>query len=78
MKKPKILALLIAPFVLALGLVLAGCKKDAPVIMSGWGGDPKVNAWISGELLPYAAKTGGIEARWSPMNIDEILAKLEN
>lgn len=46
--------------------------------MSGWGGDPNVNNWISGELAPYAERTEGVRLTWSPMNIDEILAKLEN
>jgi putative spermidine/putrescine transport system substrate-binding protein len=37
-----------------------------------------VNNWITGELAPYAEKTEGVKLTWSPMNIDEILAKLEN
>ncbi|GHV77809.1 ABC transporter substrate-binding protein [Spirochaetia bacterium] len=48
------------------------------VVMSGWGGDPKVNQWITEELAPFVEKTAGVKLQWSPMNIDEILAKLEH
>jgi putative spermidine/putrescine transport system substrate-binding protein len=58
-----------------------GCakKNSSPlVVMSGWGGDPKVNQWITEELAPFVEKTAGVKLQWSPMNIDEILAKLEH
>jgi putative spermidine/putrescine transport system substrate-binding protein len=58
-----------------------GCAKKNTmpmVVMSGWGGDPKVNHWITEELAPFVEKTAGVKLQWSPMNIDEILAKLEH
>jgi putative spermidine/putrescine transport system substrate-binding protein len=67
--------------VVPLVLVLAACAgKTEPetAVMSGWGGSPEVNAWITGELVPYVKETTGINLVWSPMNIDEILGKLEN
>lgn len=70
-------------FCFAAAQVFAGGQAGKPavqneVIASGWGGDLNVNNWISGELAPYAEKTEGVKLTWSPMNIDEILAKLEN
>ncbi|MDR0601344.1 MAG: ABC transporter substrate-binding protein [Treponema sp.] len=71
MKKLCIAAFFVAAFF--------NCNKETiPVVLSGWGGDPNVNAWISGEFLPYIERTEGVKAVWSPMNIDEILAKVEN
>ncbi|MDR0663272.1 MAG: ABC transporter substrate-binding protein [Spirochaetaceae bacterium] len=64
---------------LCLPLLFLSCNKETPpVVLSGWGGNPNVNAWIGGELVPFIERTEGVKAVWSPMNIDEILAKLEN
>ncbi len=48
------------------------------VTLYGWGGDPRVNAWIDNELAPYAKENYGIRVERVPMNIDEILTKLTN
>jgi putative spermidine/putrescine transport system substrate-binding protein len=61
-------------------LIFGACAKKAPVqvVMSGWGGDPNVNNWITLKLRPYIKETTGLDLVWSPMNIDEILGKLDN
>ncbi len=56
----------------------SGNEKSDVVTLYGWGGDPRVNAWIDNELAPYAKENYGIRVERVPMNIDEILTKLTN
>ncbi len=64
---------------LTAGFVFTGCSpKEEVVTLYGWGGDPRVNAWIDNELAPYAKETYNIKLERVPMNIDEVLAKLTN
>ncbi len=53
-------------------------EKSDVVTLYGWGGDPRVNAWIDNELASYAKENYGINVERVPMNIDEILTKLTN
>ena len=52
--------------------------ENRMVVFSGWGGSVDVNDWIQNELAVYAADRYDIDARWMPMDIDEILLKLNN
>lgn len=76
----RIVSIALAVLVIVGGmLAFTGCSsKEEVVTFYGWGGDPRVNAWIDQELAPYAKENYQIKVERVPMNIDEILTKLAN
>ncbi|MBO7401680.1 MAG: ABC transporter substrate-binding protein [Lachnospiraceae bacterium] len=60
-----------------MALTLAGCgKKKETVTLYGWGGDDRVNAYISDVLAPYVLETTGVELVHVRMDAVDFLAKL--
>lgn len=51
--------------------------KGTNVQFYGWGGDPAINDWINGYLADRMMNKYDITLEWVPMNIDEILNKLQ-
>jgi putative spermidine/putrescine transport system substrate-binding protein len=50
--------------------------KGTTVSFYGWGGDPRVNAWLDDVVAPRLREEYGVTLRRVGMNIDEILNKL--
>ena len=51
--------------------------EGSEVRFYGWGGDQAINDWLNGFLAERILEQYGIILEWVPMNIDEILNKLQ-
>lgn len=66
--------------VICFAFFLAACgkEKQETVTLYGWGGDGRVNAYISDVLAPYVLETTGIKLVHVPMDAVDFMAKLAN